>query len=447
MGKISTQNKAHIGAIAKLGVFASFLLVTAFSIWFYSPVIKTHADESATAEVNVDVQPVISLNLSADELNFSLKPKSLTVSASDKKSVIATVKTNNSLGYQLYFSSEDNNTSMTSTANPGYAIESLTERYSNLDVPSDKNAVWGYSVTGNTASWNPIPPLSSPKAIKYTSGPRITDNDTTLYIGIAAKTGIAAGTYSKNVTFSAITNSAVPNQTLASISNMQQMTPSICESASTGETATLTDSRDGEDYTVMKLGDDECWMMKDLHFVGPYTLTSADSDVETDFELPAVTSYSTTYDAAVLKNFDYPVADEGAAYNYYAASAGTIATSNNKIDATHSICPKGWQLPSQSQITSFLLSNDITDDANGVAIISSAPYNFSFYRWLYNVSNSNANDVAQRNYSFYWTSSNYGTNGIYRSILRSARGESDTHVHIYLHGRSNLALVRCVARH
>ena len=146
MGKISTQNKAHIGAIAKLGVFASFLLVTVFSIWFYSPVIKSHADESATAEVNVDVQPVISLNLSADELNFSLKPKSLTVSVSDKKSVVATVKTNNSLGYQLYFSSEDNNTSMTSVDNPGQAIESLTERNSDLTVPSGKNAIWGTAI-------------------------------------------------------------------------------------------------------------------------------------------------------------------------------------------------------------------------------------------------------------------------------------------------------------
>ncbi|MBQ3293170.1 hypothetical protein IJG93_02625 [Candidatus Saccharibacteria bacterium] len=39
-------------------------------------------------------------------------------------------------------------------------------------------------------------------------------------------------------------------------------------------------------------------------------------------------------------------------YNYALASAGTITGTNNTTTATQSICPKGWTLPSQTQIDS-----------------------------------------------------------------------------------------------
>ena len=46
----------------------------------------------------------------------------------------------------------------------------------------------------------------------------------------------------------------------------------------------------------------------------------------------------------------------GGYYNYAAATAGTIANASNVDDTTeaqYSICPKGWTLPSQSQIESL----------------------------------------------------------------------------------------------
>ncbi|MBQ3293141.1 hypothetical protein IJG93_02470, partial [Candidatus Saccharibacteria bacterium] len=39
-------------------------------------------------------------------------------------------------------------------------------------------------------------------------------------------------------------------------------------------------------------------------------------------------------------------------YNYALASAGTITGTNNTTTANQSICPKGWTLPSQTQIDS-----------------------------------------------------------------------------------------------
>ncbi len=76
MGKIKVQKKAYLDGFYKFGIFVSFLLVTVLSVWFYSPVILSHADESAGAQVDVNVGSVISLVLDTNELNFHLKPKS-----------------------------------------------------------------------------------------------------------------------------------------------------------------------------------------------------------------------------------------------------------------------------------------------------------------------------------------------------------------------------------
>ena len=40
-------------------------------------------------------------------------------------------------------------------------------------------------------------------------------------------------------------------------------------------------------------------------------------------------------------------------YNYTLASAGTITGTNNTTTATQSLCPKGWTLPTQTQIDSL----------------------------------------------------------------------------------------------
>ena len=39
-------------------------------------------------------------------------------------------------------------------------------------------------------------------------------------------------------------------------------------------------------------------------------------------------------------------------YNYTLASAGTIGGDSNTVATTESICPKGWSLPSNTQIAS-----------------------------------------------------------------------------------------------
>lgn len=141
---------------------------------------------------------------------------------------------------------------------------------------------------------------------------------------------------------------------------MQDMTGEICANVTSAADATaegtqmstLVDSRDGKTYTVSKLLDGKCWMTKNLALGGsePITLTSADSDVTSDFILPAsFTNWSTSdinsKGIYIDTNNSGTGKDEGF-YNWYTATAGTGNSSTAAGEsATSSICPKGWRLP------------------------------------------------------------------------------------------------------
>lgn len=449
MGKIKVRKKAYLDGFYKFGIFVSFLLVTVLSVWLYSPVILSHADESAGAQVDVNVGSVISLVLDTNELNFHLKPKS-SEAVSQEQTVTATVHTNHLYGYQLYFSSVDNDTDMTSTTSTD-VIESLSSTNSALDVPSGSDGIWGYSKNGNDNSWNPIPTLSNPASVKRSFYPNgNNDSNTTLHLGIAAKSSLDAGTYSKNVEFSAVVGDIIDSSSFGNIVQMQQMTPSICANAEVGAAAILQDSRDGETYIIQKFDDNQCWMTQDLRLEGPITLTSAESDVVTDFALPSAMaaggySWTESYDAAVSKKLNNPVGMEGIGYNYYAASAGSVSGTPNHNSATASLCPKGWKLPSKTQWTTFLSANGITNDESGYNIITSAPFSFSRASSMYSFYNNSSSSAVTGEYwsSTDWSSSS--TDGKYNATLRVSLSGSNYSVTDYLHDRDDAGFVRCVA--
>ena len=168
---------------------------------------------------------------------------------------------------------------------------------------------------------------------------------------------------------------------LSSISYMQDMDTEVCENSTTGMTADLIDSRDGKIYSVAKLADGNCWMTQNLALGGSsaITLTSSDSDVSSNFTLPASATWSdTSYDGIHVYN-PYPNQSDdtnkyGAYYTWNAAVAGT-GTGMTSNDATSSICPKGWQLPTNTNSTTAGVKSydnllaaydiDITDNYNG----------------------------------------------------------------------------------
>ena len=231
-----------------------------------------------------------------------------------------------------------------------------------------------------------------------------------------------ADTYQNTVTMSVV--SSPLQTTLTDIANMQDMTTSICEASSMYETKQLKDVRDGKYYWVTKLADNKCWMTQNLDLSKSKTLTSADSDVTSNYTPiydtativdkttilanntgqrswslgnyriinPTVssdcgykkssaadcTSQFIAYNTPTLANND-----ENAHYilgNHYqwntatAGTGGAIASGQ----AEGSICPKGWRLPESNATTAGSFGGFINADLIGtdVAKLTSAPYYF-----------------------------------------------------------------------
>ncbi|MBQ2695018.1 hypothetical protein IJG04_00005, partial [Candidatus Saccharibacteria bacterium] len=135
---------------------------------------------------------------------------------------------------------------------------------------------------------------------------------------------------------------------------MQDMSVSTVANACVGDTGTLTDRRDSKTYTVAKLLDGNLWMTSNLDLAGGTTLNASDSNVPIDnyytLEPSSLEDIESVYSTAVYNSGSTDCSSY--CYSYYgwaAATAGGRDNSGNKAtryhNATYSICPKGWRLP------------------------------------------------------------------------------------------------------
>jgi len=129
----------------------------------------------------------------------------------------------------------------------------------------------------------------------------------------------------------------------------------------TGDTTTLPDARDGQQYTVAKLADGKYWMTTNLNLAGGTTLNASDSNVPSDnyYTLPAssTSGFSSDTTASVYNSGNTTSTCTGSGcYSYYSWLAATAggkdssgnAVSTNGYNAAYSICPKGWRLPTST---------------------------------------------------------------------------------------------------
>ena len=212
--------------------------------------------------------------------------------------------------------------------------------------------------------------------------------------------------------FNSLTTYAAETRTLTNITNMQEMTPLICANSAIGATTTLTDTRDGEQYTVRKHEDGNCWMTQNLRLQGSKTLTPIDSDVTSNYTLPAsdINGYN---ELNLYANQMYYAGDEtnGAYYSWTAATAGTGTSSVTSGNAPSSVCPKGWKLPPNSgngSYINFASAAGITNSADGSNKIRSAPYNFPYAGY---VDDGSLNGVGFGGY--YWSRTAFSAGGAY----------------------------------
>ncbi len=230
----------------------------------------------------------------------------------------------------------------------------------------------------------------------------------TMCFGMRVNGNQAADTYNGSVTVSAVAEpGTVRTSAFSGITYMQDMTANICKLADENETAQLIDRRDNKKYWVTKLLDGNCWMSQNLalDLSTSKALTSADSDVvsswtpghDTDStpeagvedntetyiwnfgdyiirnpatasdcggnsaglsgcwgQFMAVGSRMASTDPNFYKNNGnktYTDTEYDAHYlagNYYQWNAATAGTGGTITDAnaSGSICPKNWKLPS-----------------------------------------------------------------------------------------------------
>ena len=327
--------------MVNVGVFLAFTALSAIIFSFFSPIVISRASELQT-NFDAVVNPVASVSLDANSIVFNITPTSSGVFQS--KSVVATVNTNSTGGYELYFSSENDSTDMVNADVADVISSTFDGAVDGNSMPANS---WGFSIDNN--EFKKIPVASTPAQLRYIDGvPEPSEKETTVYVGMKINDAIASGTYLKTVKVSVLAHeSATP---FDGITRMQDMTPELCARASSGEMTTLRDSRDAKTYTVRKLTDGRCWMTENLAITDK-TITSADSDLPSGetYTIPAsnVSDFTTAYNTSAA----YYDADYGGSYNFYTATAGTGGTSlaTDGANAPSSICPKGWRLPTKDE--------------------------------------------------------------------------------------------------
>ena len=303
--------------------------------------------EEAESKVSLSVAPVISLSLQ-DTVAVEVTPTQDGTFSSNTAAL--SISTNNETGYSLYMATSNGENTLTSQ-NPGTSsvVSAVNGGDSGVTSANFTNNTWGYNLSqdsvSDTTAYKAVPTATGDTAIITTESPTEADNYN-LTFGTKVDTSLPSGTYSNDVVVSVVANPEyVP--TISAVADMQDVTVETCAASAEGETATLVDTRDGNDYTVAKING-ACWMTQNLRLSGGRTLTSADSNVASSWEFPnnslTLGSSYTEARSLISSNTSY-----GGYYNYCAASAGTVCSSSSAQNATYDICPKGWRLPTNSE--------------------------------------------------------------------------------------------------
>ncbi len=345
---------------------------------------STHADNTASnsTAVSVTVATACTLTGGSDGTSTSDSTYSVTVPSNNYREINGSKLTticNDAAGYSIYAIGYSGN----SYAAPGNTtmISPVGSINTNLNT-SGSTSGWAMQVakvSGNAPeimngfdSYHEIPGTYAQVA-RYT-GPTGSSTDTGAQVQtkyrIFISSAQAASTYTGKVKYTMIhpNNSAAP-QVPVPLADATYMQDAIdCANTPVGTVKTLTDARDSQSYFVGKAADGNCWMLQNLKLgktTTSTTLTAADSDVSNNFVLNNKLSdgrfHAYTVDGVSNQNNNseyYCTEDYGCYYNWYTATAGTGTTdiSTSQAQATASICPAGWALPSLPQFLALYSS-------------------------------------------------------------------------------------------
>ena len=261
-----------------------------------------------------------------------------------------TITASDSAGYSLYLYSSDGDNSLKPKISSLANISKINATAGDvgLTLSSLKPNTWGYnlgtSAPTDSTTYSAVPTdNSTPIQTKDTSDTNSANDTYTLSFGAKVDNTIASGAYSNALTVAVV---AEPK----AIIYIQDLTLADCQSRASDADFTVTDRRDDNDYTVRYING-ACWMTQNLRLSGGRTLTSADSNVASSWSFPSTplegSSYSyTDPQVTINSNTSY-----GGYYNFCAASAGTNCQTSSTVNTTYDICPKGWRLPTNSEMS------------------------------------------------------------------------------------------------
>ena len=184
-------------------------------------------------------------------------------------------------------------------------------------------------------------------------------------------------------------------------------------------------------YTTAKIGN-LCWMTRNLDLPGGTTLTPADSNVSSDYTLPAssTSGFDDDTKAFVYNSGSTTCGNNSPCYSYYSYVAATAGTNPSSGNATSDICPKGWRLPTQAEYNS--LKSTYTTGAT----LTASPWN-GVYAGVYYGSGSFDDGGS---YGAYWSSTADNSTLAYYLDFYSSNA------HVNYDDKSYGYSVRCVAQ-
>lgn len=368
---------------------------------------KAFADAEVTFTVNVPDAALLEVELFNTDgtalgstASIDVVP-SLSSAGFNEKSMVVSVGTNNEWGYNLVMSVS--NTALTSAESNTIAnlVEDTTNHANGYTCTAETAGTcdftlnsWGFRIDRATTLLSATNYIPVPSTLNLNKNATTTNGDPT-YVSFGSRINAsqAPGEYTTTITFAATANPD-PTPTMQSItsSNVASYLPNV------GDTITMKDSRDQKTYTVGKLADNKYWMLDNLaldltddDILNSLTASNTDIDTTNDpgalaalkgttlgttsdkYATAKVANWTTSYSySAPLVNMDsealVPQGDNdplkaealagewkvGGYYNYCAASAGSYCYGNGTSygtssgNATSSICPYGWHMPSSN---------------------------------------------------------------------------------------------------
>ena len=337
------MHKNILGGGHLLGTSGAILALLLGVMLFPTTPDAVQAEEATESAPRATTSVGLTVPATIEFADVMATPSGATTTASATIGVTTTA----SAGYKLYLYAKDNSLK---SLNPNTTQSITSASASSLD--NFTNNTWGYNLTeGTTAStaYSALPTTNTtPTQTKDTSTTNSANDTYTLSLGAKVDSTIPSGTYTSTLTVAVV---AEPK----AITYIQDLTLSECQAQASDADLTVKDKRDDNEYSVRYING-ACWMTQNLRLAGGRTLTSEDSNVVGSWEFPnnsLTLGNSYTEARSILSDNPDPdtALEYGGYYNYCAASAGTVCNDTTEQDALQDICPKGWRLPTKSEMS------------------------------------------------------------------------------------------------